>query len=104
AAEDGVADLAFERAQRLFRGFAFGRFLVVASAGLGVAAAELGDRGPVDRAVEPAVAAAGQPAGLPAAGGHLDGGGAVIGSEVIPVREAGHVADVAGDRGGDDRA
>jgi len=27
--EDGVADLAFERAQRFFRGFAFGQFLVV---------------------------------------------------------------------------
>jgi len=29
AGEDGVADLAFERAQRFFRGFAFGQFLVV---------------------------------------------------------------------------
>jgi hypothetical protein len=27
AGEDGVADLAFERAQRLFRGFALGQFL-----------------------------------------------------------------------------
>jgi hypothetical protein len=27
AGEDGVADLAFERAQRFFRGFAFGQFL-----------------------------------------------------------------------------
>ena len=41
---------------------------------------------------------------LPAAGGYLDGGGAVAGGEVIPVREAGHLADVADDRGGDDRA
>jgi hypothetical protein len=41
---------------------------------------------------------------LPAAGGHLDGGGAVVGGEPVPAGEAGHVADVADDRGGDDRA
>jgi hypothetical protein len=41
---------------------------------------------------------------LPAAGGYLDGGGAVAGGEPVPVAEAGHVADVTDDRGGDDRA
>jgi hypothetical protein len=41
---------------------------------------------------------------LPARGGHLDRRGAVIGGEVIPARKAGHGADVADDRGGDDRA
>src|SRR5215472_13371713 len=36
AGEDGVADLAFERTQRFFGGFAFGQFLVVVGAALGV--------------------------------------------------------------------
>ena len=50
---------------------------------------DLADRDHMDRVVEPVVAAPGQPAGLPAARGYLDGGGAVVRSEVIPVREAG---------------
>src|SRR5690348_11315262 len=41
---------------------------------------------------------------LPAAGGYLDRRGAVIRGEPIPARKAGHLADVADDRGGDDRA
>jgi DNA-binding CsgD family transcriptional regulator len=41
---------------------------------------DLGDRGHVDRVIEPAVSAPGQPAGLPAAGRHLDRGGAVAGA------------------------
>jgi hypothetical protein len=45
-----------------------------------------------------------RPAGLAAAGGHLEGSGAVAGGEVIPVREAGHGADIPDDRGGDHRA
>jgi hypothetical protein len=36
AAEVGIADLAFERAEGFFRGFAFGQFLVVVGAALGV--------------------------------------------------------------------
>jgi hypothetical protein len=63
AGEDGVADLAFERAQRFFAGFAFGQFLVVVGTALGVPVADLGDRGHADRVAVPAVAAAGQPAG-----------------------------------------
>src|SRR5215472_8328215 len=63
AAEDGVADLAFERAQRFFGRLALGPFLVVAGAALGVPVADLGDRGHVDRVVEAAVTAPGQPAG-----------------------------------------
>jgi len=104
AGEDGVADLAFQAAQRFFAGLALGQLLVVVGAARAVLVPDLGDRGHVDRVVEPAVAAPGQPADLPAAGGHLDGRGAVAGGEVIPVREAGHVPDVAGNHGGDDRA
>ena len=89
AAEDSVADLAFERAQRLFRGFAFGQFLVVVGAALGVPVADLGDRGHVDGVVEPPVPAPGQPVDLPRAGGHLDRRGAVVGGEVVPAAEAG---------------
>ena len=87
AGEDGVADLAFQRAQRFFAGLALGQLLVVVGAARAVPVTDLGDRGHVDRVAVPAVAAPGQPAGLPAARGHLDGGGAVVGSEVIPVRE-----------------
>jgi hypothetical protein len=45
----------------------------------------------------------GQLAGLLRARGHLDGRGAVTGSEVKSVTEAGRTADVADDRAGDDR-
>src|SRR5882757_4765609 len=41
---------------------------------------------------------------LALAGGHLDRRGPVIGGEVVPAGKAGHVADVADDSGGDDRA
>jgi hypothetical protein len=49
----------------------------------------------MDRVIEPPVAAPGQPVDLPAAGGHLDGGGAVLSGEVIPVREAAVGAQIA---------
>jgi hypothetical protein len=65
---------------------------------------DLGDRGHVNGVVEPAVPAPAQPAGLAGAGGHLDRGGPVAGGEVVPAVEAGHIADVADDSGGDDRA
>src|SRR6516162_3646906 len=85
-------------------GLAFGPFLVVVGAAGAVLVADLGDRGHMDGVVEAAVAAPGQPVDFPAARGDLDRGGAGVGGEVIPVREAGDVADVADDRGGDDRA
>ena len=88
AGVDGVADLAFQRAQGFFAGLAFGQFLLVVGVALAVPVADLGDRGHVDGVVEPAVAAPGQPPDLAAAGGHLDGGGAVAGGDVVPVREA----------------
>jgi hypothetical protein len=44
------------------------------------------------------------PVDLPAAGGHLDRGGAVVGGEVVPASEPEHLADVADHGAGDDRA
>ena len=104
AGEDGVADLPFQAAQGFFAGLAFGPFLVVVGAAGAVLVADLGDRGHVDRVVEAAVAAPGQPVDFPAARRYLDGGGAVVGGELIPAGEAGHVPDIADDRSGDDRA
>jgi hypothetical protein len=62
-----------------------------------------GDRDDVDRVVELAVAASGQPADLPPAGGHLDRGGGVAGSEMTSAGKAEHVPDIPDDRGGDQR-
>src|SRR6185312_15269788 len=60
--------------------------------------------GHVDRVVQAAVAALGQPVHDPAAGGHLDRGGAGVGRERVAAGEPGDVLDVADDGGGDDRA
>ena len=68
-----------------------------------VAMADLGDGGHVDGMVEAPVAAPRQAEHLASPGGHLDRGGAVIGSEVITAGEATDVADVTDDDGGDDR-
>jgi hypothetical protein len=104
AGEHGIADLPFQRTQGLFRGLALGQFLVVVSAALAVPVTDLGDRSHVNGVVEPAVPAPRQPAGLPAAGGHLDRRGPVVSSEVVPAREPGHLAGIADDGGGDDGA
>ncbi len=45
---EGVADLAFQRAQRALAAHSFGDLLVVVRAALGAAVADLGDRGHVD--------------------------------------------------------
>jgi len=103
AGEDGVADLPFQRPQRLFGGLAFGQLLVVVGAALAVPVADLADCGHVDGMVETAVPAPGQPVDLSPAGGHLDRRGAVVGGEVVPARETGYVPDVADDGGCDDR-
>src|SRR5262249_11409199 len=85
-------------------GVALGQFFVVAGAAVAVPVVDLGDRGHVDGVAVPPVPAPAQPVDLPRARGHLDRRGAVTGGEVIPSGEAGHVADVADDGGGDDRA
>jgi len=104
AGEDGVADLPLQRAQGLFAGLAFGQFLVVVGAAVAVPVVDLGDCGHVDGVVEPPVPAPGQPVDLARAGGYLDRRGPVVRGEVVPAGEAGHVADVADNSGGDDRA
>ncbi len=64
AGEDGVADLAFQRAEGFFGGLALGEFLAVVGAVLAVPVADLGDRGHVDGVVEAAVPAPAQPEDL----------------------------------------
>jgi Cu/Zn superoxide dismutase len=54
--------------------------------------------------VETPVAAQRQPVDLPAAGGHLDRRGAVVGGEVAAAGEPGDMGNVADDQPGDDRA
>jgi len=54
---DGVAELAFEGAERFFAGLALGDLAVEVGAALAVGVADLGDRGHVDGVVEPPVAA-----------------------------------------------
>src|SRR6516165_7018125 len=93
-----------EAAERLLVRLALSQLLVVVGPALAVLVPDLGDRGHVDRVVEPAVAAQRQPVDLPAAGGHLDRGGAVVGGEVIPASEPEYLAHVADDGAGDDRA
>ena len=104
AGEHGVADLPLQRAQGLFGRLAFGQLLVVIGAALAVPVADLGDCGHVDGVVEPPVPSPGQPVDLARAGGHLDRRGPVIRGEVIPAGKPGHVADVADNSSGDDRA
>jgi hypothetical protein len=55
ASEDGVADLPFQAAQRLFAGLAFGQFLAAVGAAGAVPVADLGDRGHVDGVAGPAM-------------------------------------------------
>ncbi len=58
---DGVADLPLEGAQGLFGCLALGDLLVVVGAAVAVPVADLGDGGHVDRVVQAAVPAPGQP-------------------------------------------
>src|SRR5262249_56835063 len=102
---DRVAYPALEAAERLLVRLALGQLLVVVGPALAVLMPDLGDRGHVDRVVESAVAAQRQPEDpLPAARGHLDRGGAVVGGEVVPASEPEHLAYIADDGAGDDRA
>ena len=64
--------------------------------------ADLGDRRDVDRMVELADSASREPVGDATAGGHFDGCSAGVGGEVVTVLEAGDVAGVADQHGGDD--
>jgi len=101
---DDVAELALERAERFLAGLALGDLAVEVGTAGAVGVPDLGDRGHVNGVAVPPVAAQGEPVDLPAAGGDLDGGGAVVGGEAVPAGEPGHLTDGAEDGGGDDRA
>src|SRR5262249_37769902 len=101
---DRVADPPLEAAQRFLAGLAIGQLVVVVGPAWAVLVADRGDRGHVDRVVEPAVAAQREPVDRPAAGGHLGRGGAVAGGEVVAAGEPEHLADVADHGAADDRA
>jgi hypothetical protein len=85
-------------------GSSFGYLLVVVGAAGAVLVTDLGDRGHVDRVVDPAVAAQRQAVHFPVPRRHLDRGGAVVGGEVIAAREPGNVAGVSDDGPGVDGA
>ena len=70
---DGVADLTLERADTFFVGLALGDLALEVRATFGVRLAELADRGHMQRVVELAVAALGEPVDGSPAGGELDG-------------------------------
>jgi hypothetical protein len=69
-----------------------------------VGVADLADRGHVDGVVDAPVLAQRQPVDLAVPGGDLDWRGAVVGGEMIPAGEPGHVSDVADHGGRNDRA
>jgi hypothetical protein len=69
-----------------------------------VLVADLDDGRHVDGVAVPPVPAPGQLVHRALPGGHLDRRGPVAGGEAVPAAEAGHVADVADDGRGDDRA
>ncbi len=101
---DGVADVTFQGTDRFSVCFAFGDAPFEIGAAVGVGLAELADGGHVDGVVEVPVAAFGEPVHGAPARGEFDGGGAVLGGELVAGGESGDVAGVADERGGDDGA
>ncbi len=101
---DRVADPALETAERLLVGLALGDLPLVVGAAVAVLVPDLGDRGHMDRMIEPPVSAQRQPVDLPVPRRHLDRGGAVVGGEVVPAGEPGHLPDVADHGARDHRA
>src|SRR5436190_7554476 len=97
-----VADAPRERPDRFFLGLAFGELAFIERAAGRVAVTDLGDRRDVDRMVELAVAAQGEPMHDAPAGRHLDRGGAVVGRELGAVAEPADVTGVTDGDGGTD--
>jgi hypothetical protein len=104
AGVERVADTPLEAAEGFLVTLALGHLALVVGTPFAVAVADLGDRRHVKGVVEVATPASGQPVNLLAAGGHVDGRGAVERGEVIPVRESGHISSEPDRRGGDHRA
>jgi hypothetical protein len=82
---DGVAELAFERAERFFAGLALGDLLLEISTAVTVRMPYLRD-GHMDGVVEAPVAAQRELVDLPLSGGDLDRGGTVVDSEAVLYR------------------
>jgi hypothetical protein len=92
AVVERVTDPSLQRPDRFFGRFAFAEFAFVIGAARRVLVTDLSDRGDVDRMVELTVPAPRESVHGPAARGHLDGCGAVVGREPIPAREPANVA------------
>ena len=102
-AVDDFGELALEAAQGFGGGLVLGLFaLVVGAAGSGVHGLDAG--GQVQGVVEGSVAGAGESVAALVAAGDLDRGGAGVAGVVVGVGEAGDVAGVAEDLGGQDVA
>jgi hypothetical protein len=101
---DGIADAPLEGAHGFFLGLALGDLALEERAAGRVREADLGDRGDVDGVVQLPVASPGEPVRDPPTRGHLDGGGAGVGGEVVLAGETADVAGVFDEHGGDDRA
>src|SRR5918994_540209 len=87
---DGVAHVALERAEGFLLGLALGDLAVEVGATVGVGLADLADGGEVDGVVQAPVPTLGQAVDGSPAGGQLDGGGAVVGRELVSVAEPTH--------------
>ena len=85
----------FEGAECFLLGLAFGNAALDVGAALGVGLAELADRGHVERVVEVAVPAGGEPVHGAATGGELDVVRSVVGGVAVPFGESADVAAVA---------
>ena len=91
---DHVGPSASQRAHRLHRGLP-GSLLTVEVDTAGRAVTQLHHGHDVQDSVDAPVAGAGEPVALLSAAGGIQGRGAVVGGEPVPVGEAGDVTDVA---------
>ena len=84
-AVDGVGDLSLERPDGFPLGLAFGHLSLEVGPALRLGLTDLADGHHVDGVVELTVPSPGQSVDDPATRGELDGGGAVVGGELVPV-------------------
>src|SRR2546421_5573711 len=102
-AVDDVADAPLEGPERFLFRLAFLNLAVEERASRGVRVTDLGDGRDVDGVVQLPVAASGESLHDPAAGGDVDGGGAVVGGVVTLAAEPVDVAGVADEHAGHHR-
>jgi hypothetical protein len=101
---DQIADSPFEGPDGFLARLPFGPFAFVIGAARTVSEVALSDPSHVNGVVEPAVASPGEPVDLLLPGGHLDGGGAVVGGKGSSAGEAADVTDRAHHCAGHERA